>query len=117
MKVWLKLMRFGRWLGCHQKPERSFFIKNYQFPVCARCTGVFVGQIIAIILAFFCEIPCWLSVTLMVPMGIDWSIQRFKGIMSNNIRRLITGLLCGFGLTYIYVHIITNIVTWLLSTF
>ncbi|MGG7175281.1 DUF2085 domain-containing protein [Clostridium neonatale] len=25
--------------GCHQLPDRSFFIRSYQFPICARCTG------------------------------------------------------------------------------
>lgn len=25
--------------GCHRRPERSFFYKGRQFPICARCTG------------------------------------------------------------------------------
>ncbi|HWI19970.1 MAG TPA: DUF2085 domain-containing protein [Vicinamibacterales bacterium] len=28
---------------CHQKPERSFFIDAHQLPVCARCTGLYLG--------------------------------------------------------------------------
>jgi uncharacterized membrane protein len=28
---------------CHQQPERSFFIGAHQLPVCARCTGLYVG--------------------------------------------------------------------------
>ena len=49
-KIWIKLMNLGDKIGCHQISERSFFIKGYQFPVCARCTGVFFGEIIAIFL-------------------------------------------------------------------
>lgn len=30
-------------LICHQRPERSFFVAGQQLPVCARCTGLYVG--------------------------------------------------------------------------
>jgi uncharacterized membrane protein len=30
-------------LICHQRPERSFFWAGHQFPVCARCTGLYVS--------------------------------------------------------------------------
>ena len=39
-KKWIKLMEIGSYLGCHQMPERSFFINGYQMPICARCVGV-----------------------------------------------------------------------------
>lgn len=110
-------MNFGRWLGCHQMPERSFFIKGYQLPICARCTGVYIGQIVALILLFFLRIPWYISVILIVPMGIDWSLQYFVKIISNNVRRLITGLLCGFGLMYLYAHVISQIVEIILKLF
>lgn len=28
---------------CHQIPERSFHLAGFQFPVCARCLGVYAG--------------------------------------------------------------------------
>jgi len=30
-------------LICHQRPERSFFWGTHQFPVCARCTGLYLS--------------------------------------------------------------------------
>lgn len=28
---------------CHQRPERSFFWDGHPFPVCARCTGLYLS--------------------------------------------------------------------------
>jgi Predicted membrane protein (DUF2085) len=38
---------------CHQRPERSFFIGSHQMPVCARCTGIYVGAAVAVIVVAF----------------------------------------------------------------
>lgn len=46
------LMQIGKSSGCHQMPERSFSYKGKQFPVCARCTGIFIGQLISYALFF-----------------------------------------------------------------
>jgi uncharacterized membrane protein len=35
-------------LICHQRPERSFFLDGHQFPVCARCTGLYLSAAIGI---------------------------------------------------------------------
>lgn len=33
---------------CHQRPERSFFWGVHQFPVCARCTGLYMSAAIGV---------------------------------------------------------------------
>ena len=98
-------MEFGHRMGCHQMPERSFFFKGYQFPVCARCTGVLIGEIIAII-AIICgirlkKLPIIGSICV---MGADWGLQYLEICRSTNPRRLITGISCGIGLTYVYFY-------------
>lgn len=35
---------------CHQIPERSFHLAGVQFPVCARCTGLYVGGAFGVVL-------------------------------------------------------------------
>ena len=34
---------------CHQIPERSFYWAGQQFPVCARCTGLYVSGTLGLI--------------------------------------------------------------------
>jgi uncharacterized membrane protein len=34
---------------CHQIPERSFFIAGHQLPLCARCTGTFLGAVLGLV--------------------------------------------------------------------
>lgn len=103
-------MEYGGRLGCHQRPDRSFFFKGYQFPVCARCTGVLLGEIIAIFqIASGIRIDWKLIIASLVPMGMDWGIQHLKIQESNNIRRLITGTMGGIGLTFAYFYILKAI--------
>lgn len=109
-KKWISMMEYGHRLGCHQMPERSFFYKGYQFPVCARCTGVIIGEIIAIFLLIFrIELNIITSVSLLSIMGLDWFAQFINLLQSNNVRRLITGINGGIGLTYIYYYLIIYI--------
>ncbi|MGH9385629.1 MAG: DUF2085 domain-containing protein [Vicinamibacterales bacterium] len=37
---------------CHQHPERSFHVAAVQLPVCARCTGLYVGGALGVIAWF-----------------------------------------------------------------
>ena len=109
-------MNLGHRLGCHQMEERSFHFKGYQFPVCARCTGVFVGEIIAIILLLFgIKINIFVSIALLLIMGFDWFIQYINLLPSTNIRRLITGTLAGIGLTFIYYYVLVFIINLIIS--
>lgn len=102
----------GNRSGCHQLPERSFFWKGKQFPVCARCTGIVIGELIAVVVLFCKRIPSILfSASLIVIMGIDWAIQKFQIRKSTNIRRLLTGICGGIGVVVIYYHIARIIVT------
>lgn len=97
-KIWLFFMKlFSK--TCHQKSERSFFFYNYQFPMCARCTGLLIGYLLGILALFFnLKISISLSLIFAAIMLIDWFIQHKKIYPSNNTRRVITGFLCGFGI-------------------
>lgn len=102
---WIKMMEYGRRLGCHQMPERSFFIKGYQFPVCARCTGAILSFFIAIVLFFKKRIPIGMCFALSSVMLIDWGLQYLEIKESNNTRRFVTGFVGGFGYFTAWLHL------------
>ena len=111
LKLGLKYMDLGHFMGCHQRPDRSFFYKNRQFPVCARCTGVIIGQFLAIIMFVLkIRINILISVLFCGIMFTDWFIQKINICPSNNIRRLITGGLGGYGYISFWCWIIYFIV-------
>lgn len=104
---WVKAMRAGQRTGCHQLPERSFFFRQYQFPVCARCCGVFVGQITALVLLCFgIIVPLYMGFLFAFIMFVDWGIQYLGILESNNFRRLISGVLGGIGTWSIVINLI-----------
>lgn len=81
---------------CHRIPERSFFYKGKQLPICSRCTGILIGYLIGIIYILVNKkINILIELVLMIPMAIDGFGQLYKFWISNNTRRLITGILAG----------------------
>ena len=48
--IWRRTMYFfHKYWGCHQMATRSFFFKGFQFPLCARCTGILVGAAMQVV--------------------------------------------------------------------
>ncbi|KIR03985.1 hypothetical protein P261_02800 [Lachnospiraceae bacterium TWA4] len=103
-KQWIMMMELGSKLGCHQRPERSFFIKGYQFPVCARCTGVIISAILATILFIKKRMPIRVCMELSSVMLVDWGLQYLNIKESTNFRRFATGLIGGFGYSTIHLY-------------
>ena len=113
-KLWFPFLKafnkIGEVSGCHQIPERCFKIKGYIFPLCARCTGVAVGQIICIILLIFnIKVSLITAILFLLIMGFPWLIQYVKILKSNNIKRFITGILGGFAVITIYYYLVIKL--------
>jgi uncharacterized membrane protein len=94
---------------CHQLPERSYFIAEHQLAVCSRCTGLYAGFALALVLYPLIrplrtvEWPPreWLILAAL-PMAIDFGLT-FLGVWENtHTSRLLTGLLLG-GASVFYV--------------
>ena len=111
-KIWAWSMRLGNRCGCHQREDRSFKIKGWQFPICSRCTGILVGQLLGILIYIFqFRIPIYISCIFLFIMFLDWYIQYKKIRESTNVRRFITGTLAGIAQIAIFTEIIFMI--WL----
>ena len=108
-RIYLRMMMLGSASGCHQRADRSFKYKGYQFPVCARCTGVLIGYLLSVpmYLLFGASIP--LCIPCMTVMFIDWLIQYLKIRSSTNLRRLFTGIAGGYGLMTIQIMILVRL--------
>lgn len=89
--------------GCHSRNDRSFFIKNKKFPICARCTGELIGIIFSPFIYTFFKTSIFINLLLMLPLILDGFIQLFTKYESNNFKRLVTGILFGFALTNIFI--------------
>jgi uncharacterized membrane protein len=95
---------------CHQLPERSFFIEGHKLAVCSRCTGLYTGFALSVLLYPLLtpalnrvDTPrrLWLVLSL-IPVTIDWSLGFFDLWANTHTSRLLTGALFG-GVAAIYV--------------
>ena len=114
-KLWVSLMRLGSMTGCHQKNERSFLYKGCQFPLCARCTGLLSGHLVGLLLfVFFLRADIMLllyfAAISVLLLGIDGIGQLKKLWLSTNLRRLTTGLFCGFFVTVFNLRLILAVI-------
>ena len=83
--------------NCHQHASRSFFLNDNQMPFCSRCTAIFMGLALGVLVLMFLDIELnifWIIIGL-VPIGIDGGIQLFTDYESINAVRFVTGLLAG----------------------
>ncbi|WP_084403423.1 DUF2085 domain-containing protein [Epilithonimonas caeni] len=103
---------------CHKKPERSFFWKGKKFPLCARCTGIYLGYLsLPLFLCNFINLNILISILMIIPTYIDGFIQAVFNLESTNMRRLMTGFISGIGTMSLTVIISKQITHLLISTF
>lgn len=88
----------NKYWGCHQMPERSYSIHGYQLPVCARCTGIILGEILSATLFLLgVRLSVTAYIALMILLVLDGTVQYATKYCSTNIKRLLSGLLFGYG--------------------
>jgi uncharacterized membrane protein len=83
---------------CHHRKDRSIWFFGLEKIFCARCCGIISGLIIGIPLRFLgVTFPISVSLILIIPLIVDGITQLFECRESNNVFRVISGLLFGIG--------------------
>lgn len=94
-----------KFVFCHRLPSRTLRLKGRYFPVCARCTGIYIGALFTLLSHYFAILTVmtdykylfFISLILMMPTVVDGTTQLLRWRESNNFIRVVTGLFCGIG--------------------
>ena len=116
-KFYFWLMLVGKRAGCHQRADRSFFFRGYQFPVCARCTGVLIGYLLGIPAYIAWGVNLRICIIFAAIMFLDWVLQYGKLLESINIRRLVTGVCGGYSIMSVQILLLHQIIKFIFSIF
>ena len=105
-------------LFCHGIPERCFHLWGVPMPICARCTAIYGGLAISLVVFFLLPRMSELAarvvlVIAVLPLAVDGLTQLARLRESTNGLRSATGLLAGlaFGLwaiTAVESHVVTE---------
>jgi len=107
-KIYPKFLILGSSV-CHQKDERSFHFGIRKFPLCARCTGIYVGFFIGMIIIWLFVLPPLLSLFLILLMVVDGYAQLKTRYESTNTKRFITGFLFGVATVSLLVALLASL--------
>jgi len=101
-------------IPCHRLPERSFKIRGKVFPLCARCTSIYVGYLFLPVLLFMdLHLSFLIGIVLNLPMLLDGVTQQKGYRKSNNFLRTVTGLLSGIGQMVVVVDVANRLFQWI----
>ena len=95
-------------LVCHQEAARSFHTGPWKWPVCARCTGLYLAAPVGVVMA----VAAWRrargphvrTVTLAaVPMALAWGLEAVVGVEVPALVRALTAMPLGAALAGVLV--------------
>jgi uncharacterized membrane protein len=122
--LWEKARLIGFAL-CHQMPDRSFFFHEHQSPLCARCTGMYLGVLLGLVFFFVrrrthaARLPGVTLVSMLIGfitiMGIDGinsTISIIPGAPqlyhTTNVHRIVTGTLFGLAIVMLFIPVLSS---------
>jgi len=102
---------------CHQRPERSFHTSGVQWPVCARCSGLYLGAAVGAWFGFaaWCrrwtrgrEITALLAAT-SLPTMVTWIAEWGFGLPVTNAARAVAALPLGAAIAATIVAVASSV--------
>jgi uncharacterized membrane protein len=100
---------------CHQLDARSFHVLGHQMPVCARCTGIYVGAAIAALAvgvrrgrSTLALNPRWLVGLALLPAAASLIYEWGTGVAPSNLTRGATGVVAGGTVAWLVIADLTR---------
>jgi uncharacterized membrane protein len=109
----LTVYGFGR-LVCHQLPERSFHLWGVPLPVCARCTGIYIGAALAAAAGSVALTPMrdaaarWMLTLAALPTMATLLYEWTTGVMPGHWIRALAGFPLGAAVAIVVVSAIAT---------
>jgi uncharacterized membrane protein len=97
---------------CHQLPDRSFFTNGVQWPVCARCAGLYAAAPVGAVFAWASRTHRWawaeaawpIFLLAALPTAVTLAIE-WPGLGSpSNLTRAVAALPLGAAVTFLIVR-------------
>jgi uncharacterized membrane protein len=107
--VWTQALYFAAGRICHQRPERSFATAGVQWPVCGRCSGLYLSAPFGAAWAWARRRDLGVrrrhfliaALPTLVTLAMEWS----GGIAVSNVTRAIAALPLGFAIAWLLVRV------------
>jgi uncharacterized membrane protein len=113
---------------CHQIGTHSFFVGEHQLPLCARCSGIYLGALSGLVLLMGLKprarrlpargVALMLGVFFLAMLvdGINSTLQTFGAGLwdTTNFLRILTGALAGIAVVFVFYPIF-NMSLWALD--
>jgi uncharacterized membrane protein len=108
--LWAVIGRRYYSAACHQLPARCFTLWEQPLALCARCTGIYGGLILGLIIYPFVrsiertDLPARSFLLLAIgPTAIDFLLGLFNFVENTHLSRCATGAIAGAGLAFYLV--------------
>lgn len=118
MNILLDILSFLGGGLCHQRIERTFSINDLNMPVCSRCTGIYLGIFLSLLVIVLLErkikgeFPSLkillVSMGVFLLMGADVVLSFLGLIQSGNVIRLATGFMTGWFIVLLLFPLANN---------
>jgi uncharacterized membrane protein len=103
---------------CHQQPTRSFFLWSRQLPVCARCTGLYVGAAVVALASIAMRgtevmrrmrrVPPRVFALAIAPALATLAYEWTTGVVPSNVLRALTGLPLGAAVAWAILSVLDD---------
>jgi uncharacterized membrane protein len=110
-----QIIHFFNFIGslvCHQDSKKTLIIGEQLVPVCARCTGAYLGFLVGYVVILFRKKKAngppnlWVTLVLSIPMIVDVATQVLGVRESMPSLRLLTGLFFGTALLPFLIYLL-----------